>query len=179
MNAKTKRLWKKVFIIIINFALLVIVSGENTQAAQLGSHGERVGEIQKKLRDCGFYQGEINGNYDFSTKKALKLFQRKNNIDITGESDCRTLFLLGINSHNPDFCIQTELLARYIRNNSGTSYNSMLTTAYDIHANKNNLTLIQYIIAKDPDFIKSLSGTEPPPECFSAAKKGLSLQTIP
>ena len=71
MNAKTKRLWKKVFIIIINFALLIIVSTENTQAAQLGSHGERVGEIQKKLRDCGLYRGEINGNYDFSTKKAV------------------------------------------------------------------------------------------------------------
>ena len=174
MNAKTKRLWKKVFIIIINFALLIIVSTENTQAAQLGSHGERVGEIQKKLRDCGFYRSEINGNYDFSTKKAVKAFQRHNNTGITGETDCETLFLLGINSHNPDFCIQTELLARYIRNNSGTSYNSMLATAYDICRSKNRLTIIQYIMEKDPDFMKSLSETEPSPECYSAARKGLS-----
>lgn len=174
MSTKTRILWIKVFIIIINFALLIIVSTENSHAVQLGSHGERVGEIQKKLRDCGIYEGNINGNFDFSTKKALKAFQKQSGIDVTGETDCRTLFLLGINSRNSDFCIQTELLARYIRRNSGTSYNSMLKTASDVKTSKSNLTLIQYIMNADSDFLESLYESEPTPESYSAAKKGLS-----
>lgn len=173
MSEKTKKSWKIVFFLIINLALLVIVSTANAEAARLGSSGERVAEIQRKLKESGCYSGEINGSFDFATRQAVKGFQRRNSIEATGETDCRTLFMLGINSSCSDFCIQTELLARFIQKHGGTSYHSMLTAAcYTLKA-KNELTLIRYIMNSDADFTKELSSDEPSPEAYSAAAAAL------
>lgn len=173
MNEKTKKLWKIVFLVITNFALLVIVLSANAQAARMGSHGERIAEIQKALFDLNFYSGEINGSFDFSTRQAVKRFQRQNNLEATGETDFETLALLGIDSHSENFCILTELLARYIRSQGNTSYGSMLTAASDTLKNKNSLSLIRYILINDPDFMKSLSTDEPSSEAYSAASAAI------
>lgn len=173
MSEKTKKSWKIVFLLMINLAILIIVSTVNAQAARLGSSGERVAEIQRKLKEFGCYSGEINGSYDFATRQAVKRFQRASKTEATGETDCETLFLLGINSHCPDFCIQTELLARFIQKHGGASYHSMLKTARGTLYAKNELTLIRYIINHDTDFIKELSSDEPTPEAYSAATAAL------
>lgn len=173
MNEKTKKSWKIVFFLIINLALLILISTANAEAARLGSNGERVAEIQRSLKEFGCYPGEINGNFDFATRQAVKRFQRGNKIETTGETDCQTLILLGIDSEKSDFCSQTELLARFVQKHGGTSYHSMLKTALDTLKNKKELTLIRYIINSDPDFIKELSAAEPSPEAYSAAAAAL------
>jgi peptidoglycan hydrolase-like protein with peptidoglycan-binding domain len=49
-----------------------------------GMTGEDVKKAQYLLKDKGYYKGEITGNYDDSTKKAVIAFQMDNNITQTG-----------------------------------------------------------------------------------------------
>ena len=173
MSRKIKKAWKIVFLLAVNLAILIIVSTENAQAARLGSSGERVAAIQQKLFEYKLYSGEINGSFDFTTRQSLKKFQSRNNLSPTGETDFLTLRLLGISSRDSDFCIQTELLARFVQHCGGTSYRSMLMTAENTLKNKNGLTLIGYIALTDPDFILTLSPDEPSDEAYSAASQAL------
>ncbi len=173
MSKKIRKSWKIVFLLAVNLAILIIVTTENAQAARLGSSGERVAAIQQKLFENKLYSGEINGSFDFATRRSLKKFQSRNDLNPTGETDYSTLCLLGISSRDSDFCIQTELLARFVQHCGGTSFGSMLMTAEKTLENKNGLTLIGYIALTDPDFISALSSDEPSPEAYSAASQAL------
>ena len=51
----------------------------------------RIEEIQRVLKDLGFYRGVVDGKMGKETRSALMLFQKKNNIDATGKADSKTL----------------------------------------------------------------------------------------
>lgn len=53
-------------------------------AFALGSKGDEVGELQLRLRDLGYYGGELDGNYSSETIKAVKLLQRDLGLTQTG-----------------------------------------------------------------------------------------------
>jgi peptidoglycan hydrolase-like protein with peptidoglycan-binding domain len=53
---------------------------------------------QQKLKDGGFYYGEINGTKDADTTAAIRRYQIRNGLKITGELDVETLRSLGVNS---------------------------------------------------------------------------------
>ena len=57
----------------------------------------RVMQIQKALKDRGFYQLEPNGVYDEDTINAMKAFQQNERIDITGYPTAHALKRLGLN----------------------------------------------------------------------------------
>ena len=44
--------------------------------SKLGSSGEEVKSIQRKLNSLGYYKGSIDGIYGTETKKAVTSFQR-------------------------------------------------------------------------------------------------------
>jgi len=50
--------------------------------------------IQGRLRSLGYYEGSLNGQFNDETKDALKVFQRSNELEVTGESDGETKALL-------------------------------------------------------------------------------------
>jgi hypothetical protein len=50
--------------------------------------------IQGRLRSLGYYEGSLNGQLDDETKEALKVFQRSNDLEATGEADGQTKALL-------------------------------------------------------------------------------------
>lgn len=50
--------------------------------------------LQKKLTALGFYHGTQNGQYDDDTASALRYFQKKNAIAVTGFPDQLTLYRL-------------------------------------------------------------------------------------
>src|SRR5437868_5730104 len=53
---------------------------------------------QQKLKDQGFYYGEINGKKDADTTAAIRRYQIRNGLQITGELDSETQRSLGVAS---------------------------------------------------------------------------------
>jgi peptidoglycan hydrolase-like protein with peptidoglycan-binding domain len=61
---------------------------------QPGDRGEKVRELQHRLRQLEWYSGSITGTYGPSTTKAVKGFQRKRKIAVTGRVDPHTWTVL-------------------------------------------------------------------------------------
>jgi len=62
----------------------------------------RTREIQEKLKEAGFYQGEITGQYDESTREAMRNFQRANGLKETGTPTAPALLRLGLTKHTSE-----------------------------------------------------------------------------
>lgn len=69
-----------------------------TTLSQLGSRGEEVRKIQKKLKELGFYSGSVDGIYGTETQKAVKAFQKNCGITADGIAGKKTLTYLGLGS---------------------------------------------------------------------------------
>jgi peptidoglycan hydrolase-like protein with peptidoglycan-binding domain len=54
--------------------------------------------VQQALKDQGFYYGEITGNKDADTTAAIRRYQIRNGLQITGDLNDETLKALGVNS---------------------------------------------------------------------------------
>jgi peptidoglycan hydrolase-like protein with peptidoglycan-binding domain len=55
-------------------------SADNLPMLSLGSEGSTVRRVQLFLRRRGFYEGRIDGEYEFETRSAVRKFQRINNL---------------------------------------------------------------------------------------------------
>ncbi len=64
--------------------------------SKLGSKGEEVRRIQKKLKELGFYGGAVDGIYGSATKKAVTAFQKSCGITADGIAGPKTLKFLGL-----------------------------------------------------------------------------------
>ena len=49
-----------------------------------GSQGEKVWKLQERLRDLGYYTGEVDGQFGPGTREAVVAFQKKNRLDADG-----------------------------------------------------------------------------------------------
>ena len=56
-----------------------------------GSQGDRVRDLQARLRQIGWYSGNVTGFYGSVTATSVRGFQAKRQIPVTGEVDQRTL----------------------------------------------------------------------------------------
>ena len=99
--------YRKLFIFIITLSLLLSSSitirnsyKDSTNSiytvSRLGSKGEEVRRIQKKLRELGYYSGNIDGIYGSATKKAVIAFQKNCDITADGIAGAKTLLYLGL-----------------------------------------------------------------------------------
>jgi len=61
-----------------------------------GSTGSVVTEIQQRLKNWGYYNGQVDGIYGSLTAQAVTLFQRKNGLTADGVAGPATLAALGI-----------------------------------------------------------------------------------
>jgi len=59
-----------------------------------GDRGDSVKELQQRLKDLGFYNGAVDGDYGSNTTEAVRLFQRQHGIDPDGAADSGTIALL-------------------------------------------------------------------------------------
>jgi peptidoglycan hydrolase-like protein with peptidoglycan-binding domain len=57
-----------------------------------------VESVQQALKDEGFYYGEATGNKDADTTAAIRRYQIRNGLQITGDLNDETLKTLGVNS---------------------------------------------------------------------------------
>lgn len=56
-----------------------------------GDHGEEVKKIQQRLKDLGYFSGQVKGNYLTITTSAVEAFQKDAGLQIDGECDEETL----------------------------------------------------------------------------------------
>jgi peptidoglycan hydrolase-like protein with peptidoglycan-binding domain len=59
-----------------------------------------VESVQQKLKDQGFYYGEITGKKDTDTTAAIRRYQIRNGLQITGEINAETQRSLGLSSQS-------------------------------------------------------------------------------
>lgn len=66
--------------------------------SKLGSRGNEVRQVQKKLKELGYYKGSVDGIYGTGTQKAVKSFQKNCGITADGVAGPKTLKFLGLSS---------------------------------------------------------------------------------
>lgn len=78
---------KRFFLYFVMFALCgaaTLLADDNVRAAQ------------NRLKDGGFYFGELNGDYNSETAAAVSRYQIRNGLPITGQLDAETAKALGV-----------------------------------------------------------------------------------
>ena len=94
--------------------------------SKLGSSGEEVRQIQKKLKTLGYYSGAVDGIYGARTQTAVKAFQKNCGITADGIAGPTTLLYLGLGSSNntglnsSDAYLLAKLIAAEARGESYT-----------------------------------------------------------
>ncbi len=66
--------------------------------SKLGSQGEEVRQIQKKLKSLGFFNGTVDGIYGVKTRSAVRRFQASVGIKVDGIAGPKTLLYMGLGS---------------------------------------------------------------------------------
>ncbi|MBR1584658.1 MAG: peptidoglycan-binding protein [Clostridia bacterium] len=69
---------------------LAIIYGECYRPLTINSKGEEVKLLQEKLKELGYYSGNVTGNYQDGTAKAVKAFQSACSIEASGVADVKT-----------------------------------------------------------------------------------------
>ena len=84
--------------------------------SKVGSKGSEVRTIQTKLKNWGYYFGNVDGDFGTKTKEAVVSFQRKNGLVVDGIAGPATLKAMGISTGSPSAANQgtINLLARLI-----------------------------------------------------------------
>lgn len=122
-----------IFLIIL--LLLIKIIPICFSLSKYGSTGGEVKEIQKRLKEWGYYSGNIDGIYGSKTYNAVKKFQKKNNLNVDGIVGEKTLNALGIsesknntgnNTNNSDLNLLSRLVYGEAR---GEPYQGMVAVA--------------------------------------------------
>ena len=87
-----------------------------------GSTGGEVKEVQRRLKNWGYYKGEVDGIYGSKTVEAVKYFQRKNGLTPDGVAGKATFAALGMNDS-----------VKALENSSGSSGGANGYTSSDLY----------------------------------------------
>jgi N-acetylmuramoyl-L-alanine amidase len=154
---------KNKFIVVISlFVLVVVVVGSfGLFKKDTYAYDTHMTEIQTRLKELGYYEGEINGNYDGLTVGAIKRFQEDNGIYVSGAVGGVTARVLGINMSEQE-SNDLYLLAKCIHAEArGESYVGQVAVG----------AVILNRVA-DPDFPNSIYGVIYQPWAFTAVHDG-------
>ncbi|MDO7788989.1 spore cortex-lytic enzyme [Desulforamulus aquiferis] len=66
-----------------------------------GSRGTQVSQVQQRLKDWGYFQGPVTGNYGAQTAEAVKSFQRRNGLPVDGVVGTATRQAMGLATAAP------------------------------------------------------------------------------
>jgi len=80
----------------VNIFLLALSQYAAADLYKRGSSGATVKEIQTRLKNWGYYYGEVDGIYGSQTEKAVRYFQSKNGLSVDGQVGDKTLAALGM-----------------------------------------------------------------------------------
>lgn len=99
-RSKKQLLWQIVAIILINAMVISAVAYSYQRSTEtlsrIGSRGEEVRQVQKKLKELGLYTGSVDGVYGTGTQKAVRQFQKNCGLTADGIAGPKTLLYLGL-----------------------------------------------------------------------------------
>ncbi len=103
---------------------------------KIGSSGDAIREIQQRLKDWGYYKGEVDGYYGVLTQDAVIAFQKKHGITVDGFVGTQTAEKLGVaapsgtSSGGSSSDKDVYLLARLVHGEArGEPYKGMVAVA--------------------------------------------------
>ena len=73
-------------------------SSSSNGTCKPGDTGDAVKKVQKRLKNLGYYDGSIDGDYGNGTKNAVKAFQKRNGLTVNGTVNSKTLSKLNSSS---------------------------------------------------------------------------------
>ena len=73
------------------------IAVESVAVLRQGARGGEVKEVQRRLKQWGYYQGTVDGVFGAATKKAVIAFQKKNGLTADGVVGKSTYRALGMN----------------------------------------------------------------------------------
>jgi len=137
--------------------------------SKYGSRGQEVKNIQYRLRNWGYYKGNIDGIYGWRTTAAVKEFQRKNGLKVDGIAGPQTLAALGLptgqttgTTTSTSRSADVNLLARVINGEArGEPYKGQVAVGAVV-LNR----------VKHPSFPNTLAGVIYQPGAFTAITDG-------
>ena len=143
--------------------------------SKYGSRGDEVRQIQQKLKNWGYYNGNVDGIFGSQTLEAVKYFQRKNGLTVDGIAGPATLRAMGIftsSGSTGGYGGYSEsdyyLLARIISAESrGESYTGQVAVGAVV------LNRVEH-----PSFPDTIAGVVYQPGAFSAINDGQINQPI-
>jgi peptidoglycan hydrolase-like protein with peptidoglycan-binding domain len=77
--------------LVVIFAALSLIA-----TAAPGQGDPAISSVQQSLKDQGFYYGEINGKKDADTTAAIRRYQIRNGLQVTGDLNAETRKSLGV-----------------------------------------------------------------------------------
>ncbi|MFQ9873046.1 MAG: spore cortex-lytic enzyme [Oscillospiraceae bacterium] len=106
MKGKSIPVFKLLLILVLNIFVVSFVSysfhyhiqDSLPALSKMGSRGDEVIQIQKKLKEYGVYSGNIDGIYGTQTEKGVRAVQRYNGLTVDGIAGPQTLRVMGISS---------------------------------------------------------------------------------
>lgn len=174
MSRERKKFILAVAIIFaINIFVIALAQSASADLYKKGSTGETVSEIQRRLKNWGYYSGSVDGIYGSQTEKAVRYFQSKNGLSVDGQAGNQTLAALGItpknsgssgNGQSGDLYLLARLISAEAR---GEPYNGQVAVGAVV------LNRVDH-----PSFPNSISGVIYQPGAFSCMDDGQFDQPI-
>lgn len=97
MSKKQKRLVLALAVVFaVNIFIIALAQSASADLYKKGSTGDVVAEVQRRLKNWGYYSGVVDGVYGSKTEEAVRFFQRRNGLSADGQVGNKTLAALGI-----------------------------------------------------------------------------------
>jgi N-acetylmuramoyl-L-alanine amidase len=165
-----KKIWLGIVISLMLVAVGTIAFAQQG-ALYYGSKGPEVSKVQERLRNWGYLKGGTDGVFGQQTFNAVKLFQQRNGLNVTGTVDTATRNALGLAGAER---------ATYTPTQGVSASNDVMLLARIIHAEAKGEPYIGKVAVgavilnrvESPIFPSTLSGVLFQPLAFQAVSNG-------
>ncbi len=165
---RKKLILAMVVIFTLNILIIALAQSASADLYKKGASGQTIKEIQTRLKNWGYYSGNVDGIFGSGTEDAIKKFQKKNGLDADGQVGNKTLAALGItpssngNTSNSGNSGDLDLLARLISAEArGEPYVGQVAVGAVV------LNRVEH-----PSFPNTISGVIYQPDAFSCLYDG-------
>ncbi|MGH9378775.1 MAG: peptidoglycan-binding domain-containing protein [Terriglobia bacterium] len=104
MLRTSKPVWTRIALMIVAAATLglapLVCAATPGAGTSTVSRRQNVKQVQESLRDKGYYSGKVDGLLGPQTRKAIRQYQKAENLRVTGRLDAKTAGKLGVNQES-------------------------------------------------------------------------------